>query len=215
MTYNSILSDLHADKTCVSSKLSNFAGKGWLIDHFWHFLTHHATPSCDALLPCFAAPRCAFQKTEAQNGAKITRVVCATDCKAVGWLLFLIEMCCVWVFSAFSVDHRWQDPIYPGPLCREFLTSTCAWSAKLWAIQGLTWWKEPGPEATQKLVQRIGKLTSYHPVFLLSYFPSTIMVPQLVGVTKTAVKGNKGHILIYKANRQLLVRVHGWNQDIS
>lgn len=35
------------------------------------------------------APRCTFQKTEAQNGAKITRVVCATDCKAVGWLFVL------------------------------------------------------------------------------------------------------------------------------
>lgn len=50
------------------------------------------------------AAMCTFQKTEAQNGAKITRVVCATDCK---------------------------DPIYPGPLCREFLTSTCSPQAEI------------------------------------------------------------------------------------
>ncbi|CAK9093820.1 unnamed protein product [Durusdinium trenchii] len=43
------------------------------------------------------AAMCLFQKTEG-NGAEIRRVVCATDCK---------------------------DPIYPGPLCREFLTSSC------------------------------------------------------------------------------------------
>ena len=64
------------------------------------------------------AALCTFQKTEAQHGAKITRVVCATDC---------------------------QDPIYPGPLCREFLTSTCAPEAEIvatgvdgaWVIQPL------------------------------------------------------------------------------
>lgn len=39
-----------------------------------------------------------FQREEAAKGSKIRRVVCATDCDA---------------------------PIYPGPLCREFLTSLC------------------------------------------------------------------------------------------
>ncbi|CAJ1415503.1 unnamed protein product [Effrenium voratum] len=44
------------------------------------------------------AALCAFQKAEAGAGSKITRVVCATDSK---------------------------DPIFPGPLCREFLTAVC------------------------------------------------------------------------------------------
>eukprot|EP00931_Biecheleriopsis_adriatica_P007251 TRINITY_DN10855_c0_g1_i1.p1 TRINITY_DN10855_c0_g1~~TRINITY_DN10855_c0_g1_i1.p1 ORF type:complete len:327 (+),score=47.78 TRINITY_DN10855_c0_g1_i1:86-1066(+) len=44
------------------------------------------------------AALCRFQKEEAASGSQVERVVCATDCK---------------------------DPIYPGPLCREFLTATC------------------------------------------------------------------------------------------
>lgn len=41
---------------------------------------------------------CQFQRDEATKGARITRVVCATDA---------------------------PKPIFPGPLCREFIHSTC------------------------------------------------------------------------------------------
>lgn len=44
------------------------------------------------------AAMCRFQREEAARGSRVTRVVCATDADA---------------------------PIFPGPLCREFLTATC------------------------------------------------------------------------------------------
>lgn len=45
------------------------------------------------------AAMCRFQREEADMGSRVVRVVCATDAEA---------------------------PIFPGPLCREFLTATCA-----------------------------------------------------------------------------------------
>eukprot|EP00438_Fugacium_kawagutii_P018813 Skav221683 [mRNA] locus=scaffold1494:121204:127671:+ [translate_table: standard] len=56
------------------------------------------------------AALCTFQKTEAQHGAKITRVVCATDCK---------------------------DPIYPGPLCAPDAEIVATGAEGAWVSQPL------------------------------------------------------------------------------